>query len=341
MTGFFHTHGPRLVESYDIVPIEKGTKRPASRGWTATDYGALLATPRGSRMYSGSGVGVKTKDTPAVDIDSPSEWLVGKIADYCSGNIGPTIARIGQAPRQLLVYRTEAPFKKLKSDTWVSPDGNEHKVEILGDGQQFVAYAIHPGTGKPYYWPDRELIDTPRQALSLITQKHAFALIDFFNTTCKAARWTRKVIRQMPVVRRPAVDPHAPLPLLRAAMSVMSIYPEAYDRWIAIGAALYHATDGSAEGLELWDTWSRKSDTYDGAAYGKWPTFGSRPGAGAGTVFYWADQSDRGWRHRPDVAALFEAYRTSRQTLAENVRDKKIRVLLSRIRNERDQDDAR
>jgi putative DNA primase/helicase len=30
--------------------------------------------------------------------------------------------------------------------------GGESRVEILCNGQQFVAYGIHPGTGKPYEW---------------------------------------------------------------------------------------------------------------------------------------------------------------------------------------------
>ena len=262
-------------------------------------------------MFSAYGVGVKTKFTPAVDADTPSRWLIEKVYGWCVDNIGPTIARIGQPPRELFVYRTETPFKKVKSDTFISPDGNEHKVELLADGQQFVAYAIHPGTGKPYYWPDQELVDTPKQALSSINEKHAFALVDYVNRTCCAVGWGRKVARQQSAERRPAADPHAPLPLLTAAMSVMSIYPETYDRWIAIGAALYHATDGSPEGFSLWDTWSRQSDTYDGATHSKWETFGSRPGAGAGTVFHWAEKSSPGWRGRPDIESMLEASRAA------------------------------
>lgn len=352
MTGFYHTHGPRLAElGYDPVPIKPGTKRPVSYGWQRTDYGALLRTPQGRRSFASSGVGVKTKFTPAVDADTPSEWLVEKVYDWCAYNIGPTIARIGQPPRELFVYRTDAPFKKKKSNTYVSPDGNEHKVEILGDGQQFVAYAIHPGTGKPYYWPDGELVDMRRADLPNITDELANKLVGFVNSTCEAAGWAKKAVRQLPAVRRFAADPHAPLPLLAAAMAVMSKYPETYDRWIAIGAGLHHASDGDPAAFELWDKWSMTSDTYTGSdeLYAKWQSFDLRRSlngegqtrAGAGTVFYWADQSDRSWRGRPDIAASFEAFRLARQTLAEGLRDEKIRMVMSRIRNERDQDNAR
>ncbi|AZO75355.1 MULTISPECIES: PriCT-2 domain-containing protein [unclassified Mesorhizobium] len=331
MTGFYHSHGPRLAElGYPPVPIKPGTKQPVGYGWQKNDYAALLATPQGPRMFSGCGVGIKTKFTPAVDVDTPSEWLVEQVYDWCEKNIGPTIARIGRPPRELLVYRTDEPFRKVMSDTSISPDGNEHKVEILADGQQFVAYAIHPGTGKPYYWPDGELVDMPSANLPLMTQKHAFALVGFVNATCAAAGWTRKVVRQLPAVRRPAADPHAPLELLAAAMAVMSKYPETYDRWIAIGAGLHHATDGDLSAFGLWDTWSMTSDTYTGTdeLYAKWLSFKSGFGAGAGTVFYHADRSpDRSWRERPDIAAMFEAYRAARRPeaslagLAEKLRE--------------------
>ncbi|QND55663.1 PriCT-2 domain-containing protein [Mesorhizobium huakuii] len=322
MSGFFLTHGSRLVElGFDIVPIKPGTKRPNRFGWQKYDFNALpaaiLAAPRHPRALKMPreayyGVGVKTKRSSAVDADTPSPRLVDQVADWCAANIGPTIARIGQPPRELFPYRTDEPFRKVKSDTFVSPDGNEHKLEVLADGQQFVAYAIHPGTGQPYYWPDQGLIDTPRSALSVMTQKHAFALVDYFNATCAAAGWTRKAREQRSTARRTAADPHAPLPLLAAAMSVMSIYPETYDRWIAIGAALYHATDGSAEGLELWDAWSTKSDTYDGACHSKWETFAGEARSGAGTVFFWADKSSPSWRKQPDVSAMFDTLRAAK-----------------------------
>ena len=68
-----------------------------------------------------------------------------RIAELARERLGETTAlRIGRAPKRLLVYRTEAPFKGFK----LSP------IEILCDGQQFVAYHIHPDTGRPYEWPE-------------------------------------------------------------------------------------------------------------------------------------------------------------------------------------------
>ena len=45
-----------------------------------------------------------------------------------------------RAPKRLLVYRTAVPFAGRK----------RHPLEVLARGQQFVAYAVHPNTGRPY-----------------------------------------------------------------------------------------------------------------------------------------------------------------------------------------------
>jgi hypothetical protein len=49
-----------------------------------------------------------------------------------------------------------APFKKKKTAGYRLPGdaagAKPHHVEILGDGQQFVAYNIHPDTQQPYSW---------------------------------------------------------------------------------------------------------------------------------------------------------------------------------------------
>ena len=55
-----------------------------------------------------------------------------------SGSATPRPLRIGKAPKRLLVYRTAAPFKGIK----------RHPLEVLCLGQQFVAYAVHPETGR-------------------------------------------------------------------------------------------------------------------------------------------------------------------------------------------------
>ena len=53
-----------------------------------------------------------------------------------------------------------------------------------------------------------------------------------------------------------------------------------YDRWLEVGMALHHETEGSDDGLNLWLEWSAGYPKHDpDACYAKWQTFGSRDDA--------------------------------------------------------------
>lgn len=53
-------------------------------------------------------------------------------------------------------------------------------------------------------------------------------------------------------------DPMAALPVLRAALRYFDANC-GHDRWFRIGAVIYTETDGSGEGLALFDSWSSRS----------------------------------------------------------------------------------
>ena len=88
------------------------------------------------------------------------------------------LVRIGRAPKTLLGFRCEEdPFRKLSTGTFVMPDGSEAKVEILADGQQFVADGIHPDTGQPYLWPAGSPETVPLADVPPITLEQAQAVV--------------------------------------------------------------------------------------------------------------------------------------------------------------------
>jgi hypothetical protein len=70
--------------------------------------------------------------------------------------IGTSAVRTGQAPKRALLFRTDAPFNKVSTPIFISPNGHTHKVEILGRGQQLVVNGIHPDTWAPYTWQGGE-----------------------------------------------------------------------------------------------------------------------------------------------------------------------------------------
>lgn len=67
---------------------------------------------------------------------------------------------------------------------------------------------------------------------------------------------------------------------------------QTYDRWLAVGMALHHATNGAAEGEELWHQWTAaqgRSDTE--SITQKWHSFGkSNQPVTQGTLMTWAKE---------------------------------------------------
>lgn len=142
--------GARLVAGSKLKgeSIGKAPGREYPGGWGGYDWrSAGPVDLRAIESWGQAGVGVRTDRYPAVDIDCTDPVLVGVVRKLALEFLGAAPERVGRAPKTLLLYRTDEPFGRLR--LWIG----EHLVEILGDGQQFVAAGIHPVTGKPYEWP--------------------------------------------------------------------------------------------------------------------------------------------------------------------------------------------
>ncbi|EBI5392106.1 hypothetical protein DRC10_23715, partial [Salmonella enterica] len=161
--NYWQEYGETLWgNGYTVVPIyapdadKKGAgKRPIGKDWERT-INDKEQIQRWAERYTKNGIGILTKYTPAVDIDVYDEDAVAHMADWVLENVGRAPCRIGRAPKKLFLFRTESPFSKVKSGVWEDDFGQRHAVEILADGQQFVAYGIHPDTNRDYYWLDDE-----------------------------------------------------------------------------------------------------------------------------------------------------------------------------------------
>lgn len=218
MTGPFQQHARELiVNGYQIVPIPMATKGPKLPHWQDLQLttAALPAFITGThtvtkedRTYTApntrasDGVGILTKWTPAVDIDAYSEVMAEHMTQWCHDNLGAAPVRVGQAPKALLLYATSTPFAKVVSARWVDPaapvsakDGKPHKqrLEVLGEGQQFVALHTHPDTGLPYQWtvPGADPLTVPALDLDEITVEHARAAAREFDRFAAELGWEK------------------------------------------------------------------------------------------------------------------------------------------------------
>lgn len=286
-TAYLAKYGNAVVENgYAICFIRPGEKRPFGKDWESKKYGpkSIQAALDGGR--GDFGVGIKTKRTPGVDIDCYDTDVVDAVRDFTVDLLGDTLERVGQPPKTLLVYRASTPFPKTQSAVYIDDEDRAVKLEVLGDGQQFVALHVHPDTKKPYRWKDkRHPGNVERGDLPEITQDDALAIVAFFEKQAETKGWIKKSTANALAKRGagevdlddPFISDKAKIELtaeeLRAKLDLVP-NPQDYDQWFYVGMALHHQFSGSQEGLLMWHEWSTQASNYDMDALDeKWPTF--------------------------------------------------------------------
>lgn len=284
MGGYLSRFGETLVKNgYAVIPIMPGTKHPPNwmnhkKGdpWSAVtpSIERVREWNRDKRLVE-AGVGINLGRTcVGVDLDILNPGLAADMLAWCEDNLGfGPPARIGLAPKRLLVFRVDAPIRKVTSKAFFDAEGRKCQVEILGDGEQFVAYAVHPDTKKPYEWPDDDLIDTPYTSLPLITLADANEIRTAFEKMCQDRGFKEKPRANgqslgtldtedwTNTIDKGKTD----LSLEKLRRTVFNIGNDAlsgeqdFDTWLQVGMAVFHQTDGSDEGFEIWTDWSNQS----------------------------------------------------------------------------------
>jgi putative DNA primase/helicase len=197
-------HGcPLLTNDYLPIPIRPGEKRPAIDNWQNVRLSANEVD-----RYASHGVGIVCGrgkfPIVAIDIDTTNAELATRFRDHCVANLGPAPERVGRAPRTLLVYRVEREgITKKKSRVFVDADGKPHHVEVLGHGQQFVAYHIHPDTRQPYEWKGEQggLANVPACGVTLVPEARLHAAIATFELWAPEYGLRPKSASALPAVR--------------------------------------------------------------------------------------------------------------------------------------------
>lgn len=133
--------GRLLDNGYEPVPIHPRSKAVAAKGWTEGVIDAARVDTW-CRDFGNCGIGLRTGRLVGLDIDVLDADVAHRLAAGATEMFGPTLIRVGLWPKRLLLYRNDAPIRKL----------NLPCLDILGVGQQFVAFGTHPGTGRPYDW---------------------------------------------------------------------------------------------------------------------------------------------------------------------------------------------
>jgi putative DNA primase/helicase len=155
----------------------------------------------------------------------------------------------------------------LPGDDPQEPGYKPHRVELLGDGQQFVAYGIHPSTRAPYSWPDDDLLEREHGDLAAITEAQARAFIAEAELLFGAAGGQILEKERQRAIGAIDGDPGRPVRDLAEARQVIEIlrsFPNedvGYHLWVDVAYALKAAL-GSRAGWPLFDRWSATSPKY-------------------------------------------------------------------------------
>lgn len=294
-------YGHRLVErGYKIIPLLKAKKRPPGSGWQNID-----STPEMVTQWIGEmpefGIGVLCSKTAAVDMDCRDKSVNNKLLHWLKNNVGLGAIRIGESPKCVAPFQNVEGFKKMRSAEFQSLDGVKHAVEILGDGQQFVAYGIHPKTMRPYEWVSGPtLADVFYDDLPVLTSAIAKKFIAYFESVAKDLGWqeVKAGSSQQKVEADALMNYKASLDMgaEEIAEILQTLDPnDDHDSWIKVGMALHHQFSGESEGLELFDNWSMDSEKYqEGECAKRWHSFGEYEGASVtmASLVYQAKKSE-------------------------------------------------
>jgi len=299
--NFMHKFGAKLKDGgYRVIPIMPGTKRPGR--WDGSKWGELsrwndidaqLVHIDIWSNWTGCGVGILTGEVVAIDIDILEPDIAVMVGEVFSSILGRTdMIRIGKSPKALYLYRTNEPFSKISM----------HPIEVLGLGQQFVAYAIHPDTGEPYRWPVSPPHETPVSSLPLVTREQVLhACEEAYKVLPPNLR--KKVLRTVIPDKEAKASQDGLVGTFAAVEDALRYVPNpdlSWDDWNRIGMAIYCATE--AKGFTIFDQWSQSSGKYNQTETSqRWDHYSKSPPTkiGAGTLYFLAQQG--GWVPPPHI----------------------------------------
>lgn len=288
---FLRDNGPTLIKNgYAIVELPKGRKGPVRPGWQ--NYPLTLDDIESLDPADGVGIlcGVGEDPLCALDFDVPDPELASAVRQSVLNVLDKlylSFFRVGEAPKFLLLARaSEAGWRKMTTPRY-RKGGIEAQLEVLGKGQQFVAYNVHPKTRASYVWVDRfvfgdPLMNTPKD-LPVLTKADIQTI---FETVDKVFREHGYLPQGAASADRtgdmpaPKAEPVEGLTLLRCEEIFDQLKPNlgkgSYDEWLSIGMALHHQFQGSSEALQLWKSLSQTygPDVYqEEACDAKWSSF--------------------------------------------------------------------
>lgn len=242
------------------VPIKPGTKYPGFPEWQNWTFDPAKAVG-----WSEYGTGIICGEVIGLDLDSYDAQVTESLRNLAQRVLGPTIIRIGSPPKELLVYRATTHLEKASTAKYQIPGTPKpSQVEVLCHGQQFVAFATHPDTGKPYTWiADESPLNTRFDALPVVDAEKLQLFLSMADEILAAAAGVQ---RADPFAKNHTTPVHKDglwsLDIGRAALALLELKPGERDRWRNLAWALADMCGPTS--FAVFHEWSRKQPDYTG-----------------------------------------------------------------------------
>lgn len=297
-----HPHPGRSLADAGYAPLMLNGKRPTQKNWQARAAAELRTAARSAPADSNFGVRcgepAGSGIVAALDFDIDDEASAERIIRALDELEIPV--RLGRPGRLLAVVRVANGTRNVDRKFRLL-DGGECTVQLLATGRQFVAYGVHPDTGKRYTWPSRSIVEVAPEGLPSVKDPTVFV-----DRLMRAAGWEPETAAPSSSSSRPTINdealaqPHAQDPetsenveRLRSALAAIPA-DCSYDEWRDMVFGVRSTGWRCAENLAR--EWSMTApNKWDEEAFAKVATsYRDRSdGVTVGTVFYSAQQ--HGW----------------------------------------------
>ena len=277
--NYFKDQGPLLlVNGYRIVKIAGRGKNPIENGWTrkivtAEDCENDNAADRSVGIICG-------EDVMCVDVDIYEHELADEIMAVIKGLhpdcIIPT--RYGARPKFAMLFRNVDNLAPTRSPLYTKGEGNEKftaQIEFRGKNQQFVAFGIHPGTGKEYEWENGSPEFLPVDDLPPLTKDDFEKIVQEIDTIARSLGYTpphpsnsalAKVNEKLTPEDLWLLNHNEKLGKTIAQyerdLFDSDLNPADYKDWITAGQAGHFEFDADSMAMEVWDRWSQQAPNY-------------------------------------------------------------------------------
>jgi hypothetical protein len=164
------THLRRGLIGHGYRPVACSGKAAVMDNWQRSQWSAAQMEGIARNYPGAANTGLLCGDLVGLDIDTPDEETATAIRAMVMSLPGASAApyRIGKAPKCLFAFRATEPREKRTTDAYLI-NGYKCQIEVFGERTQFVAYGVHPETGREYVWQNGSPAETPHADLPEIT----------------------------------------------------------------------------------------------------------------------------------------------------------------------------